>query len=140
VIPIGSYDYSRLVKSYFVQDRSKASTAGGRMSYHGTTLYSYDSKLAELDLANNVLLIDSDITDYSKTTRDHARGLQAYKPIGMQVFYTLLSRSTVDNLQEYWNRINVLLDELPRARKPHTRKHKFDTIVSLYETALKYEI
>jgi len=141
---IGAYDYAGLVKSYLTQSKPSGVTAklSGikwyRMSFAGTKLYSYQSQLAELDLANNVLLIDLCISEYSNTSVKQTNKLLFQLPNGMQVYYIDLANSPEQNLQYYWNRLDILIGKYTRARAEHTRASYKAQVHSLFNQAMSY--
>lgn len=120
MIKIGQYDYEGLIQSYLAQDRHSASTASKRMSYHKTVLYSYNSILAKMsELMPDVLYINKHIAKCSNTTKKHTRLLQINIPSNWDVLVINLNTSFSDNLQTYWEDIELLIKQHKRAR---TRK------------------
>jgi len=69
-VAIGAYDYSGLIKSYLAQDRKQARTAGGRLSYIGKSIYSYQTTLGALITHKNqtILLVNRKLIGRSNTT------------------------------------------------------------------------
>ena len=121
--PIRSYDYAGLVVSYFAQSRSSGRTAklAGtkeyRMSFNGPKLYSYKSQLAELDLANNVLLVDYYISKCSNTSKKHTVVLLNNKSyLSMVIYFIDFDKSPEQNLQLYWERLDTLIGKYLKAR------------------------
>lgn len=130
MISIGPYDYDNLIRSYLVQDRPSATTAGDRMSYSGNTLYSYSSKLAVIhDRSELILFIDKDLVGYSVTTSKQISRL--YKFINSwSTFVISFSQSPVDNLTEYWKDVNTLIGKYNRARtNGDMYKHQLHSII-----------
>lgn len=136
LIPIGSYDYEGLCKSFLAQDRPSAKTAGDRMSYFGPKLYSYASILARIShKLPSTLYIDKHISTYSNTSRKHTNKLTSETPSYWNVFTIDFDLSMADNLTEYWEEVEYLITRYRRARilKPrikqqihtliHTTKH-----------------
>ena len=136
LIPIGSYDYKGLCKSFLAQDRNNAKTAGDRMSYFGTNLYSYSSTLARIsDTLPSILYIDKHISTYSPTSRKHANFLTLAADYNWNIFIIDLDLPVANNLSEYWTEVEYLITRYRRARtlKPrikqqihtliHTTKH-----------------
>ena len=136
LIPIGSYDYKGLCKSFLAQDRNNAKTAGDRMSYFGTNLYSYSSTLARIsDTLPSILYIDKHISTYSATSRKHANFLTLAADYNWNIFIIDLDLPVANNLSEYWTEVEYLITRYRRARtlKPrikqqihtliHTTKH-----------------
>ena len=115
---IGSYDYHGLVRSYIAQDRPSASTAGDRMSYSGTKLYSYNSVLAIMDkLSQHILYIDRHISAYSNTSIKHTMELLDAVPSHWKVFIIDLNLTAEENLLEYWKSIDKRITDHTRSRK-----------------------
>jgi len=116
---IGQYDYEGLIKSYLAQDRNSAKTAQNRMSYNYKALYSYKSKLAEIfNVKNKILLIDKEISIYSKTTIKQTHKLSKIaKNLNWQIFTIDFDIPVEDNLNIYWERIEKLILKHKRSRK-----------------------
>jgi len=142
--PIRSYDYVGLIKHYFAQSKSSGRTAklAGtkqyRMSFNGTKLYSYESQLAELDVANNVLLVDYRISKCSNTSVKHTRYLKTFCPSNIQVYYIPLSNSPEQNLQLYWERLDTLIGKCIRARTDSSKISYKSQIKQVFNAAMPY--
>ena len=154
---IGPYDYDGLLRAFLYQHESSGSTAEGRMSFSGNTLYSYSSVLARLGTypksQQTVLFIDNRIAGYSITTAKHTnlmRGINSHP----EQFWDL-EKSVERNLTAIINRIDNLLIKHKRARsnKPfiaadiltkHTNlimlldEYSIDKRTALYKQAMKY--
>lgn len=116
MIRIEQYDYEGLIQSYLAQDRPLASTASNRMSYHNTVLYSYNSILAKMsEVIPNVLYINKHIAECSNTTKKHT-GLLQRKALSWNIFVIDLNIPFSDNLQTYWEDIELLIKRYQRAR------------------------
>lgn len=138
---MGAYDYAGLVASYLKQDRPKATTAGGRMSFSGIDLYSYSSLLARLDQANSVLLVDRSTAGYSDTSRRQA-GLVITRALAnnLYVFPIKLEQSDECNLRDYWSQIDDSLLYYSRARSDQGRNSYSAEAKRLLEVAKQYAI
>ena len=127
---IGYYDYNGLVISFLNQNYSSSSTAQGRMSYNGTSLYSYSSHLAEIDVDRKILYVFYSIANYSNTSKNQAARL--YNNADDFTVFTIENRDTQSevNLKDYWNQIESLVAKYKRARtrKPQY-KHEIHRII-----------
>ncbi len=122
MIKIGLYDYEGLIKSYLMQDKSSALTAGNRMSYQGSLLYSYNSILATIStIAPNTLYIYKETANYSNTSKNHASILRI-KTVSLNWNTFDISREIPleGALPMYWKEIELLITRYKRAR---TLKH-----------------
>lgn len=131
MISIGPYDYDNLIRSYLAQDRPKAATAGDRMSYSGTALYSYSSKLAVIhNHSEQILFINKDLSSYSVTTTKQINKLYGF--IGSWSTFTVsFDKSPNDNLAEYWQDINELIGKHNRARTAKgTHRHSIHSTIN----------
>ncbi len=116
MIKIGQYDYEGLINSYLAQDRPLASTADNRMSYNGNKLYSYNSLLAQIsDTQPNILYINKFTANYSKTSIKQTHKLKK-EALSWNIFVIDLDITFTDNLQFYWEDIELLIKRYKRAR------------------------
>ncbi len=74
-----SYDYTTLIRSYVNKSAPDGTTAQGRMSFKGDTLYSYESKLFQR-IAPNTYVLDVAISKYSVTTAKHTNRILRSMP------------------------------------------------------------
>jgi hypothetical protein len=133
---IGSYDYDGLCKAFLTQSQSSGKTAGDRMSFTGTTLYSFKSKLAELDPVRKLLFIDEHIATYSHTSSKHSRTLRTVVSSDVTVFYVSLDHTPAENLIRHWDELIDLVGKYNRAR---TRKPGYATLIThTWNQALSY--
>jgi len=121
---IGRYDYEGLIQAFLRQSQIAGNTAGDRMSFHGQTLYSYSSILAELRTMPNgdtVLFIDKYISNYSSTTSRHTSKLRSINWFPTRDWS--LDESYEQNLKEILDEIDDLLIKYKRARsnKPYIK-------------------
>lgn len=122
---IGQYNYVDLYRTYLNQSQSKGKTAGGRLSFTGTNLYSYNSLLAQLDVKNKVILVDKYIANYSVTSKNHFRQLQAI--VKFYKVFTLYKvdfyKTPIENLKDFIDLLNTRLLQYKRARqnKPYIK-------------------
>ena len=134
---IGSYDYDGLCKAFLTQSQSSGTTAGGRMSFTGTTLYSFNSKLAELDPLRNLLFIDTHISTYSQTSSVHSRKLvTVMSRLRLTLFYVDLDQNPAENLMSRWDELIELIGKYDRAR---VTKHMYARLITdTWNRALSY--
>ncbi len=138
MITIGEYDYIGLADSYLAQDRSEAATANGRLSYVGSTLYSYRSKIAIIyDYTEQILFINKNMYHRSVTTTKHINNLHvAVVKQDWTTFTIYFNCCPEENLQIYWGDISTLIDKHKRAR---TTKNAYKKqIHALLTEAQKY--
>jgi hypothetical protein len=133
---IGSYDYNGLCNAFLAQSQSSGKTAGGRMSFTGTALYSFNSKLAELDPLRNLLFIDEHIATYSHTSSKHSRTLRTTASKSFTIFYVNLDNTPAENLVSYWESIARLIVKYDRART--TKPGYAKLITQTWNQALSY--
>ena len=154
---IGPYDYDGLLRAFLYQHEPSGSTAEGRMSFSGNTLYSYSSVLARLGTypksQQTVLFIDNRISSYSTTTSKHTSLMRRINSHPEQFWE--LDKSVEQNLLYLINSIDVLLvkHKSARSNKPfiaanilatHANllmlldEYSIDKRTALYKTALKY--
>ena len=154
---IGPYDYDGLLSVFLYQHESSGSTAEGRMSFSGNTLYSYSSVLARLGTypksQQTVLFIDNRISGYSITTAKQVARMRRINSYPEQFWD--LEKSVERNLTTIINRIDTLLIKHKRARsnKPfiasdilatHANllmlldEYSIDKRTALYKQAMKY--
>ena len=115
---IGPYDYDGLLRAFLYQHESSGSTAQGRMSFSGNTLYSYSSVLAKLGTypksQQTVLFIDNRIANYSVTTTKQVARMRRINSYPEQFWD--LDKSVEQNLLYLINNIDALLIKHKRAR------------------------
>lgn len=154
---IGPYDYDGLLRAFLYQHEPSGSTAEGRMSFSGNTLYSYSSVLARLGTypksQQTVLFIDNRISGYSVTTAKQVARMRRINPYPEQFWD--LGKSVEQNLLSIINRIDNLLIKHKRARsnKPYIAEdilakhanlimlldeYSIDKRTALYKQAMKY--
>ena len=154
---IGPYDYDGLLRAFLYQHEPSGSTAEGRMSFSGNTLYSYSSVLARLGTypksQQTVLFIDNRISGYSITTAKQVARMRRINSYPEQFWD--LNESVEQNLLSIIIRISDLLIKHKRARsnKPfiaddilatHANllmlldEYLIDKRTSLYKQAMKY--
>ena len=154
---IGPYDYDGLLRAFLYQHETSGSTAEGRMSFSGNTLYSYSSVLAQLGTypksQQTVLFIDNWTATYSTTTAKHTNLMRRINSHPEQFWY--LNESVEQNLLHIMGSIDVLLVKHKRARsnKPYIEsdilathanllmlldEYSIDKRTTLYKQAMKY--
>ena len=154
---IGPYDYDGLLRAFLYQHEPSGSTAEGRMSFSGNTLFSYFSVLAQLGTypksQKTVLFIDKHIANYSVTTAKQVARMRRINSHPEQFWD--LDKSVEQNLLSIIIRINDLLIKHKRARsnKPFVAydilsthanlimlldEYSIDKRTALYKRAMKY--
>ena len=119
-----SYDYTTLIYNYINQSFPYASTAEGRMSFKGDTLYSYESKLFQR-IAPNTYILDVAISKYSITTAKHTMRILRAMPSNVTIYRTYIDNDPISNVIDYISDIKYLISKFTRARstKPQWQKH-----------------
>ena len=127
-----SYDYTTLIYDYINQSFPYASTAQGRMSFKGDTLYSYKSKLFQR-IAPNTYILDAAISKYSVTTAKHTSRILYAMPSNVTIYRTYIDNDPISNVLSYISDIKYLISKFTRARstKPQWQKHINRTYVEL---------
>lgn len=154
---IGRYDYDGLLRAFLYQHELSGSTAEGRMSFSGNTLYSYRSVLARLGTypksQQTVLFIDNRIANCSVTTAKHTNLMLRINSYPEQFWH--FDESLEQNLMLIMDHINYLLGKHKRARSNKSyiaedilAKHanlmmlldeySIDKRTALYKQAMKY--
>lgn len=119
-----SYAYIPLIHDYINQSFPYASTAQGRMSFKGDTLYSYKSKLFQR-IAPNTYVLDVAISKYSVTTAKHTNFILRNMPSNAVIYRTCINNDPISNVLSYISDIKYLISKFTRARntKPQWQKH-----------------
>lgn len=127
-----SYAYIPLINDYINQSFPYASTAHGRMSFKGDTLYSYKSKLFQR-IAPNTYILDVAISKYSVTTAKHTTHILSLMPSNAIIYRTYIDNDPISNVIDYISDIKYLISKFTRARstKPQWRKQINRTYVEL---------
>ena len=127
-----SYDYTTLIYNYINQSFPYASTAEGRMSFKGDTLYSYKSKLFQR-IAPNTYVLDVAISKYSITTAEHTSRILHAMPSNVTIYRTCIDNDPISNVIDYVSDIKYSISKFTRARstKPQWQKHIHRTYVEL---------
>lgn len=127
-----SYDYSTLIDNYINQSFPYASTAQGRMSFKGDTLYSYKSKLFQR-IAPNTYILDTAISKYSVTTAKHTSRILYTMPSNVTIYRTCIDNDPTSNVIDYVSDIKYSISKFTRARstKPQWQKHIHRTYAEL---------
>lgn len=118
-----SYDYTTLIYDYINQSAPTGSTAQGRMSFKGNTLYSYKSKLFQR-IAPNTYILDRAIANYSVTTAEHTMRILQTMPSNAIIYRTYIDNDPISNVIDYISDIKYLISKFTRARstKPQWQK------------------
>ena len=119
-----SYDYLSLIDNYINQSAPDGTTAQGRMSFKGDTLYSYKSKLFQR-IAPNTYILDAAISKYSITTNKHTMRILQDMPSNTVIYRTYIDNDPISNVIDYISDIKYLINKFTRARntKPQWQKH-----------------
>ena len=127
-----SYDYTGLIDNYLTQSTNSWSTAQGRMSFKGDTLYSYKSKLFQR-IAPNTYVLDTAISKYSVTTAKHTMCILRAMPSNVTIYRTCIDNDPISNVIDYISDIKYLISKFTRARntKFHWQKHIHRTYAEL---------
>ena len=127
-----SYDYTTLIRSYVNKSATVSSTAAGRMSFRGDTLYSYKSKLFQR-IAPHTYILDVAISKYSVTTAKHTMCILRAMPSNTAIYRTYIDNDPISNVIDYVSDIKYLISKFTRARstKPQWQKHIHGTYAEL---------
>ena len=119
-----SYNYTTLIHNYINQSAPIGSTAEGRMSFKGDTLYSYESKLFQR-IAPNTYILDVAISKYSITTAKHTMRILLAMPSNTVIYRTCIDNDSISNVIDYISYIKYSISKFTRARstKPQWQKH-----------------
>lgn len=118
-----SYDYTTLIYNYINQSFPYASTAQGRMSFKGNTLYSYKSKLFQR-VGPNTYILDVAIRSYSVTTAKHASRILRSMPSDVTIYHTYIDNPVWQNVAIYVTDLKYLIGQFKRARSTKSAKQK----------------
>ena len=118
-----SYKYTTLIYNYINQSFPNGTTAQGRMSFKGDTLYSYKSKLFQR-IAPNTYILDVAISQYSVTTAKHTMRILRAMPSNVTIYRTYIDNDPISNVIDYISDIKYLISKFTRARstKPQWQK------------------
>ena len=127
-----SYNYDSLITDYINQSAPDGSTAQGRMSFKGDTLYSYKSKLFQR-IAPNTYVLDVAISEYSVTTAKHTMRILHAMPSNVTIYRTCIDNDPISNVIDYISDVKYLISKFTRARstKPQWQKHIHSTYAEL---------
>ena len=127
-----SYDYTTLIYDYINQVYSNGTTAQGRMSFKGDTLYSYKSKLFQR-IAPNTYILDVAISKYSVTTAKHTMRILRSMPSDVTIYHTYIDNDPISNVIDYVSDIKYSISKFTRARstKPQWQKYIHRTYAEL---------
>ena len=110
-----SYNYSSLIFNYLHKSDTTGTTAQGRMSFKGDTLYSYKSKLFQR-IAPNTYILDVAISKYSVTTAKHTMRILRAMPGNATIYRTCIDNDPISNVIDYISGIKYLISKFTRAR------------------------
>ena len=129
---MSNYDYTTLIHGYINQSSTNGSTAQGRMSFKGDTLYSYKSKLFQR-IAPNTYVLDTAISKYSVTTAEHTSRILYAMPSNVTIYRTCIDNDPISNVIDYVSDIKYSISKFTRARstKPQWQKHIHRTYAEL---------
>lgn len=119
-----SYNYSSLIFNYLHKSDTTGTTAQGRMSFKGDTLYSYKSNLFQR-IAPNTYVLDAAISKYSITTAKHTSRILHAMPSNVTIYRTCIGNDPISNVIDYISDIKYSISKFTRARstKPQWQKH-----------------
>ena len=127
-----SYNYTTLIDNYIHQSAPNGTTAQGRMSFKGDTLYSYKSKLFQR-IAPHTYILDTAISKYSVTTAKHTSRILYAMPSNITIYRTCIDNDPISNVIDYVSDIKYSITKFSRARstKPQWQKHIHRTYAEL---------
>ena len=127
-----SYNYTILIYNYINQSAPIGSTAEGRMTFKGDTLYSYKSKLFQR-IAPHTYILDVAISKYSVTIAKHTMRILQAMPSNTVIYRTCIDNDPISNAIDYVSDIKYLISKFTRARstKPQWQKHIHRTYAEL---------
>ena len=136
-----SYDYTTLICNYINQSVPIDSTAQGRMSFKGDTLYSYKSKLFQR-IAPNTYILDVAISKYSVTTAKHTMRILRAMPSNAIIYRTYIDQPIQQNVLSYISDIRYLISKFTKARntKPQWQKQINRTYTELQSYIEFYKV
>lgn len=136
-----SYNYTTLIYDYINQSTPTGSTAQGRMSFKGDTLYSYKSKLFQR-IAPNTYVLDKAIANYSVTTAKHTNRLLLIMPSNTTIYRIYIDKPIQQNIASYVDDIKYLISKFTKARstKPSWRKQIYQTYAELQSYMEFYKV
>jgi len=111
-----------------------------QMSYNENTIYSYNTRLAEIDRDNNTIIVYEDTREYSNTSREHYDDLLNAVPPYYDIYYNIAD--TKENMIKYnLNIIDDLIDKQSRAKTVDYRSKAIRRVDRLYRFLdfLKYD-
>lgn len=106
-----------VISHYIDQQLPSVTNRQGSLWFKGTRLYSYNSLLAIIDTANQVLCIDKDIKSYSNTTSKQTLVLSRATPRSYTKFIIPLDTTPEEVLMHYWNLVEGYIAKHIRANK-----------------------
>ena len=118
-----SYDYTTLICNYINQSVPIGSTAQGRMSFKGNTLYSYKSKLFQR-VGPNTYILNVATRSYSVTTAKHTTRILRSMPSDVTIYHTYIDNPVWQNVAIYVTDIKYLIGQFKRARSTKSAKQK----------------
>ena len=118
-----SYDYTTLICNYINQSVTIGSTAQGRMSFKGNTLYSYKSKLFQR-VGPNTYILNVATRSYSVTTAKHTTRILRSMPSDVTIYHTYIDNPVWQNVAIYVTDIKYLIGQFKRARSTKSAKQK----------------
>lgn len=136
-----SYDYTTLIRNYLNQSAPDGTTAQGRMSFKGDTLYSYKSKLFQR-IGPNTYVLDVAISKYSVTTAKHTMRILRAMPSNATIYRTYIDNDPISNVVDYISDIKYLISKFTKARstKPQWQKQIKRTYAELQSYIEFYKV
>lgn len=107
----------QVIQLYIDQAFPEATNRQKSLWFKGTKLYSYDSLLAIIDPANNIVCIDSDIRHYSNTTSKQTALLCSRATRSNYIILSLPLETLPEQvIMYYWNKVEYYIAKYLKAR------------------------
>ena len=107
----------QVIQLYIDQAFPEATNRQKSLWFKGTKLYSYDSLLAIIDPANNIICIDSDIRHYSNTTSKQTALLCSRATRSNYIILSLPLETLPEQvIMYYWNKVEYYIAKYLKAR------------------------
>lgn len=107
----------QVIQLYIDQAFPEATNRQQSLWFKGTKLYSYNSLLAIIDPANNIVCIDSDIRNYSNTTAKQTALLCSRATRSNYIILSLPLETLPEQvIMYYWNKVEYYMAKYLKAR------------------------
>ena len=128
---------NEVISAFLNQETYEGMNYQDSMSFKGVKLYSYNSLLAEIDLPNKVLLIDSDICNYSVTTSKQT-GYLSSQARHLTIYSHPLGAKPEIVMSYYWIGVEKQIASYLRARAEHIKELHKQRIQKTLDEARSY--